>query len=171
MPSSSTSSKVDSDEVVGHAWHRRSRRDAELESSYPAVPDSVPRARSELVRFAAAAGASPEVLDDLRLAVSEALTNVVVHAYRDEALPGRVDVAAARIGGQLLMLVADAGCGLGGHPDSPGLGLGIALMLQLSSGLEVSERALGGTQVTLRFPLSYGRLRNRRRELSFASTR
>ena len=52
-----------------------------LVQSYPAVPDSVPLARQELVEFALAAGADEHQAEDIKLSVSEALTNVVLHAY------------------------------------------------------------------------------------------
>lgn len=129
----------------------------DLERCYPAIPDSVPAARDAAAMFASAAGASAEVLWDLRLAVSEAVTNVVVHAYPgDHGGRAEFELTAARAGDQLWILVSDEGCGLRVRDDSPGLGLGLALMLQLSQEMQVAERSRGGTQVTLRFPLHYG---------------
>ena len=64
-----------------------SRGDA-LSESYPAVPEAVPLARRSLTSVAAAAGAAGERLEEIRLAVSEALTNAVVHAYRDGEAAG-----------------------------------------------------------------------------------
>jgi serine/threonine-protein kinase RsbW len=140
-----------------------------LDRSYAAIPESVPLARDAAVRFAAAVGASEEVLQDVRLAVSEALTNVVVHAYPDDhAGPAEFELTAARASDELWILVADEGCGLSVREDSPGLGLGLALMLQLTREMELADRPLGGTQVTLRFPLDYSRLRRRRRLLATA---
>ena len=48
----------------------------------------MPLARSALREFALAAGASEQQVDDVRLAGSEAVTNAVVHAYRDQ--PGDI---------------------------------------------------------------------------------
>lgn len=125
-----------------------------LQRSYPAVPDSVPAARSALTAFAADVGASPELLDDVRLAVSEALTNAVVHAYRGTSEPGSIGVIAARAVDELWILISDSGCGLHPREDSPGLGLGMALMMQVSAGIDVIDRSDGGTEVTLRFALA-----------------
>jgi anti-sigma regulatory factor (Ser/Thr protein kinase) len=125
-----------------------------LQRSYPAVPDSVPAARSALTAFAADVGASSELLDDVRLAVSEALTNAVVHAYRGSSEPGSIGVIAARAVDELWVLISDSGCGLRPRQDSPGLGLGMALMMQLSADIDVHDRSDGGTQVTLRFELA-----------------
>jgi anti-sigma regulatory factor (Ser/Thr protein kinase) len=125
-----------------------------LQRSYRAVPDAVPDARSALTAFAADVGAPPELLDDVRLAVSEALTNAVVHAYRGTSEPGSIGVIAARAVDELWILVSDSGCGLRPRQDSPGLGLGMALMMQLSAGVDVIDRSDGGTEVTLRFALA-----------------
>ena len=59
----------------------------ELSLTFRAEPSSVPRARRALREFAAAAGATVDQVDAVRLASSEAVTNAVLHAYRDE--PGR----------------------------------------------------------------------------------
>jgi anti-sigma regulatory factor (Ser/Thr protein kinase) len=120
--------------------------------SYAAVPDSVPAARAAIAKFAVEVGAPRELLDDLRLAVSEALTNAVVHAYRSGA-PGSIGVLAARAVDELWIVISDSGCGLAPRRDSPGLGLGMALMMQLSGDMDVVERSDGGTEVTLRFEL------------------
>jgi anti-sigma regulatory factor (Ser/Thr protein kinase) len=133
-----------------------------LQRSYPAVPDSVPPARSALTAFATDVGASPELLEDIRLAVSEALTNAVVHAYRGVHEPGAIGIIAARAVDELWVLISDSGCGLRPRQDSPGLGLGMALMMQVSAGIDVNERSDGGTEVTLRFELAPERSRARR---------
>jgi serine/threonine-protein kinase RsbW len=123
-----------------------------LTESYPAAALSIPRARNQLVRFAAAAGAKADQLESIRLAASEALTNVVLHAYQS-AVQGRIDVVAAVASGELWVLVADDGCGLRPRTDSPGLGMGLALIAGISDGMEVVKRASGGTEVRMRFSL------------------
>jgi serine/threonine-protein kinase RsbW len=133
-----------------------------LQRTYPAVPDAVPAARSALTAFAADVGASPELLEDVRLAVSEALTNAVVHAYRGAHEPGSIVVTAALAVDELWIIVSDSGCGLRPRNDSPGLGLGMALMMQVSANIDVVDRSDGGTQVTLQFALEPERGRVRR---------
>jgi anti-sigma regulatory factor (Ser/Thr protein kinase) len=70
-----------------------------LSRSYPAVPDSVTHARRTVAAFAAAAGLTGERLDSVRLAVSEATSNVVLHAYRD--WPGAIQVTSSTASGEL----------------------------------------------------------------------
>ncbi|MGA9856587.1 MAG: ATP-binding protein [Solirubrobacteraceae bacterium] len=123
-----------------------------LNETYAATADSVARARSVLSEFAAAAGATPEQVDGVRLAVSEAMTNSVLHAYRGE--PGQVHVNAAIVSGELWILVSDDGCGLEPRADRPGLGLGLGLIAQVSDDFAIVSRASGGTEVRIRFNIA-----------------
>jgi anti-sigma regulatory factor (Ser/Thr protein kinase) len=100
-------------------------------------------------------GASTEVGQAIRLAVGEALTNVVMHAYvgRD---PGAMTVrACAGEGDHLNIEVLDEGHGLIPRTDSPGLGLGMGLMAQMADDLRITNRdGHPGTVVFLRFSLT-----------------
>jgi serine/threonine-protein kinase RsbW len=122
-----------------------------LSESFPAVAGSVPLAREALTDFAAAAGAAKDQLYAIRLAASEALTNVVMHAYR--GAPGRIYVSAAVASSELWVLIADDGCGLRPGSDSSGLGIGLALIANASDGFAIVSRASGGTEVRMRFSL------------------
>lgn len=121
---------------------------------YPAVPESVPLARQELVGFAVHAGADRAQAEDIKLSVSEALTNVVLHAYR--GVEGAIHVGAHIAGDELWVLISDDGAGLQAENDSPGLGVGLALIAQTSDALTIMNRSTGGTEVRMRFVLSPG---------------
>ncbi len=136
------------------AVHFDTGNELELEHSYPAVPEAVPMARERLVAFATQAGARGEQLEGIRLAVSEAVTNAVQHAYHGRT--GAVHLSAAAISGELWILIADDGCGLEPNRNSAGLGLGLAWMAQFSDGLTLMPRASGGLEVRLRFDLLDG---------------
>ena len=123
--------------------------DRAFNQSYPAVPSSVPRARTALAMFARAPGATPEQVDAVRLAVSEALTNAVVHAYGAQS--GAVHVSASRSGAELWVLIADDGQGVNGATDSPGLGMGLALIASMADYFAMSKRTEGGTEIRMRF--------------------
>ena len=114
-----------------------------------AEPESVALARGALRDFARQAGADPEQVDAVRLAGSEAVTNAVIHAYRDE--PGEIHVTAAHVSDELWVLIADDGCGMQPRADRPGLGLGLGLIAQVSDELAVVPRAGGGTELRMRF--------------------
>lgn len=122
-----------------------------LQESFAAVPSSVPVARQAIVELAAAAGACNERLDAIRLASSEALSNVVQHAYPGRS--GQIHLTARLAAGELWLLITDDGCGLRAGRDSDGLGLGLALIAQMTDGFTVFERSSGGTELRLRFVL------------------
>jgi anti-sigma regulatory factor (Ser/Thr protein kinase) len=127
-------------------------------ASYPAVPESVPSARTALTTFASEAGAAGERLDAIRLAASEAVTNAVMHAYvkghrADRHDSGAIHVNASYVEGEVWLLVADAGTGLRARTNSPGLGLGLALIAQLADDLQILSRGTGGTELRMRFRL------------------
>jgi len=92
-------------------------------------------------------------LGAVELAVSEAVNNAVLHACRDRdaaAGPGRIQVTAVIRGHELHITVADEGIGMRPRLDSPGAGLGLALMGTLADRMDI-DQSRGGTRVTLAF--------------------
>jgi anti-sigma regulatory factor (Ser/Thr protein kinase) len=85
------------------------------------------------------------------IVVSEAVTNVVLHAYRDSE-SGRVRVSAFLQDTVLTLVVADDGVGISPNPDSPGLGVGLALIGSLAEHLDVQRD--DGTTLVARLRLS-----------------
>jgi serine/threonine-protein kinase RsbW/stage II sporulation protein AB (anti-sigma F factor) len=126
-----------------------------LSESFPAVPDAVGQARNALTSFARRAGVAPEQLEAVRLAASEAVTNAVVHAYPGGK--GRVHISASYLEDELWLLVGDSGTGLRPRANSPGLGLGLALIAQLADEFQILSRGSGGTEIRLRFKLPQAR--------------
>ncbi len=114
--------------------------------------DAAPRAaRHAVVDWARGHVADSVVLGDIALAVTEATTNAVMHAYRDGVPPGAVLVEASVCGDSLCVHVRDTGSGLIPRVDSPGLGLGLGLIAQVSAEADVHTHAEGGTEVVMRF--------------------
>jgi anti-sigma regulatory factor (Ser/Thr protein kinase) len=126
---------------------------ASFEATFPSTPPGVGAMRREIAAFAARCGMDGDGVEAVRLAVSEAATNAVVHAYRKSA--GDLAVRASVDGDELLVVVCDSGLGLGPRADSPGLGLGMPLIASVTSRFRVvSDDA--GTEVHMTFPLSAG---------------
>jgi anti-sigma regulatory factor (Ser/Thr protein kinase) len=123
-----------------------------LSATYEAKPSAVAAARAALAEFAAAAGATDDQVDSVRLAASEAVTNAVLHAYRGE--PGPIQVTAALAGRELWILVSDEGGGMQPRADRPGLGLGLGLISQVCDNMAIVPRATGGTEVRILFKLA-----------------
>ena len=101
---------------------------AELELELPSEPTSVRVARHAVAAVARRIGA-PEA--DVKLAVSEAVSNSVTHAFRDRE-PGTIMVTARVDRGKLLVTIADDGSGMRPNLESKGLGLGISLITKLA---------------------------------------
>jgi stage II sporulation protein AB (anti-sigma F factor) len=124
-----------------------------LSRAWKAVPASVAEARAAVAEFATAAGMGAATLAALRVAVSEAVTNAVVHAYLDASEAGPVHVTAERAGDEMWVAVCDEGRGMIPRHDSPGIGLGLPLIARMTRGFELQEREGGGTVLRMRFGL------------------
>jgi serine/threonine-protein kinase RsbW len=120
----------------------------------PAVPESVRRLRREARLVAERCGAPDRVAADIGLAVSEACTNVVVHAYREQQ-PGSIALTAEAEDEHLVLHVVDEGEGLTPRADSPGMGLGLPLIARLTERFEVLPGPEGrGTELCMCFSLA-----------------
>ncbi len=102
-----------------------------------------PRRGSAVVEAARAVGASERVLADVALAVSEACTNVVEHAYREQETPGTLSICAQQHGSALEIVVSDEGSGVRPRDDSPASGWGMALMAAVADGVQIDPRRSG----------------------------
>jgi len=122
-----------------------------LARRFPARADQVGPARREVAAYAREHGAVDP--DGIALAVSEAVTNAVLHAYLDRETPGTVEVRARREDEQVVVVVSDEGRGMLPRTDSPGLGLGLPLIAQMTQSLEVHDRQGGGTEIRMSFAL------------------
>jgi serine/threonine-protein kinase RsbW len=126
-------------------------RGARFSQTYPAVADSVAAIRATVAQFATQVGTAPFAVEAVKLAVSEAATNVVVHAYASTGQPGRIEVEATHTAGELRVTVADTGTGLQPGHERRGLGLGLAIIKQLADQVELLQGGRYGLRVVMRF--------------------
>ena len=127
---------------------------AELRRSYVADPGTVARVRADVAALAERHGAGPERVADLRLIVSEAITNVVRHAYPDG--PGALQVTAAVSARHLTILVSDDGVGPHALSRGRGPGWGWPLIAALTDSFTIRRRANGGTEVEMHVSIGPG---------------
>jgi serine/threonine-protein kinase RsbW len=120
-----------------------------LDVDLPAEPESVPRARRAVLD--ALRGIAVD-RDAIGVVVSEAVTNAVLHAYRDHQRPGTVHVSAELHEEGVEISVADDGVGMGPRSDSPGVGLGMPLIADLADNVIISTKG-NGTCVAAHFLL------------------
>ena len=120
-----------------------------VELRLDARAENLALARLALAGVAANAGASREVVSDLKLAVTEACTNVVKHAYSDGE-SGEIVVRYTVAEGELAIEVEDSGTGF--EPGAPpanadrnggGHGMGLMIIRVLSDELTISSTSSG----------------------------
>jgi serine/threonine-protein kinase RsbW len=125
---------------------------APISRSFPADRGAPRVARQTVKEYLQGVRADPRTLADVLLAVSEVVTNCVVHGYRGQP-GGTVDLEARRKGECLVLSVADEGSGMAPRHDSPGLGLGLPLVGRVARRVDITAQAGGGTLVRMCFDL------------------
>jgi anti-sigma regulatory factor (Ser/Thr protein kinase) len=122
----------------------------QLDLCLPAISTSVRTVRNEVAELAADLGAEEDVVDDVRLCVSEAVTNVVRHAYTSPE--GTLLVRADVVGDELVVVVRDRGIGMSRPGERHNGGHGFHILRQLTK-LSVASSPREGTEVRMAFPL------------------
>ena len=115
-----------------------------------ADPISVRTLRTEVLRWFNTQGVGDDdMASGIALATSEAVGNVVRHAYGTEG--GRVELFAERRDDDILVRVADSGLGLTARSGTR-TGLGLPVIGRVSNGVTVASDS-AGTTVSMRFAL------------------
>jgi PAS domain S-box-containing protein len=124
---------------------------ARWQRDFPAEPAAVSHLRRAVTARAIELGATEELSRDIALAVSEAATNVVVHAFVGTE-PGLLRVIVEPLDGKLAICVIDDGSGLVPRSDSPGIGLGLPTIGQLTESFDIrAGEGDHGTEVRMVF--------------------
>ncbi len=131
----------------------------EVKIAFRAISENESFARGVAVSFASQASPTVTQLADIKCAVSEAVTNAIVHAYPDT--PGKVSMTLRRYtNGQITISVKDTGIGIedidtARQPlyttDTTGerSGMGFAIMESMTDSLTVRSVKGRGTTVTM----------------------
>jgi anti-sigma regulatory factor (Ser/Thr protein kinase) len=129
-----------------------------LEFSLEAQLESLADCRAYIDQKGQALGVDGPLLGDLRLVVDEAVTNIILHAYRGEG--GPVELQLFRDGDDIVVLIRDQGPAF--DPDGvaepaldtalaervPG-GMGIFLMRQMMDEVTFTPQPEGGNELRL----------------------
>ncbi len=125
-----------------------------LHKTIPARAEELAPLRHAVAEYARRVG----VVDPfgVALALSETVSNAIVHAYRDEPAPGPVEIHAEPVdhGNALEVTVVDHGRGMGPRTDSPGIGAGLPLVSRLTKRFEICDTPEGGTQISMVFAVA-----------------
>jgi anti-sigma regulatory factor (Ser/Thr protein kinase) len=136
------------------AGHQELIDTPDLELTLPARAENVAVVRHAVGGVGEALAVDDQTLSDIKLAVTEACTNVVVHAYPDGE--GPLGVLASLRDDRLTIVVRDEGRGIVPRTDSPGLGLGLPLIATLADSLELGTGDDEATEVRMTFRLGEG---------------
>jgi anti-sigma regulatory factor (Ser/Thr protein kinase) len=134
--------------VFNSVGFRVSGAHEELRRTYLATPEAAGQARDEFAALAARHGATDQQIDEVRLLVSEAVTNAVRHAYPDG--PGTVMAAATVTEGDVTILVSDDGVGPRSESADPGGGWGWPLIAAVCDSFVIRRRSTSGTEIEMR---------------------
>jgi serine/threonine-protein kinase RsbW len=125
-------------------------RPSAVELSLPARGENVAVVRHVVAAFAESLCLDAGLVGDLRLAVTEACTNVVRHAYT-QGEQGTIELAITPTPDALRIVVGDCGRGIGSSPDTRGPGLGLALIAAIADSLEIEQDPETGSRVAMSF--------------------
>lgn len=127
--------------------------------TFPSKSVNESLARSCVACFAAQLDPTMDELGDIKTAVSEAVTNCIVHAYPDAI--GEIQIKCRILNGNILdILIRDKGCGIedveaarkpmfstGGEERS---GMGFTIMESFMSEVKVASKVGRGTSVRMK---------------------
>ena len=119
---------------------------------WPALAGQLSAMRAKVRGWLAPLRLPEDVEHDLVLAVSEAASNAVEHAYPPDGPTGRVELAFWLAGGRLHIAVTDFGTWRPPPPEPRGRGFGLPMMRRLVETVTVEHDARG-TRVVLEHPL------------------
>lgn len=133
---------------------------------FDARPENESFARVAVSAFTVPFNPTMDVLSDLRTAVSEAVTNAIVHAYNEKGGEIVLD-AALRQDGVLMLSVRDFGCGIADidramqpffttQPEKERSGMGFSVMQSFMDAVAVESSPGEGTCVRMEKQISAG---------------
>ncbi len=123
-------------------------------------------ARATAAAFASQMNPGIEELSDIRTAVSEAVTNAIIHGYEQQT--DRIVSMEMEIDNDTLtVIVRDDGCGIGdielarkpfftSKPELERSGMGFSVMEAFMDSVDVKSEVHVGTTVTMRKRISHG---------------
>ena len=126
------------------------RPETDVKLTLPARPENVAVIRHVLGAFAEALRLPDGLVQDLRLAVTEACTNVVRHAY-PSGTPGPMEISLRPDDEAVRVVIADRGRGVGTSADTSGPGLGLPLIAAIADQVDLQPIPGGGSRVAMTF--------------------
>lgn len=130
----------------------------EMKLIFPSLSENERLARVAIGGFVSQKNPRIDELNDIKTAVSEAVTNCIVHAYRDTV--GDIEMTARLTDEGVYIKIRDRGCGIEDVkrameplfttlPDEERSGLGFSVMESFTDSVSVKSKQGSGTTVVL----------------------
>ena len=130
-----------------------------IHTEFKSCPENEKLARQLVAHFVADLNPSLDELCDIKTAVSEAVTNAIIHGYKNR--DGVVYLYAESYDGEILIEIADKGCGIAdvetarqplftSQPEMERSGMGFTVMETFMDSLEVHSKPDFGTKIIMR---------------------
>lgn len=131
----------------------------EMELTFSAIAENEVLSRMVISAFLVRVNPTMSLISEVRTAVSEAVTNAIVHAYHEQD-GGKVLLRAALEEDRVTIEVEDFGCGIENieramtpfytsQPEKERSGMGFSLMQSFMDGIQVTSQPGKGTRVTM----------------------
>jgi anti-sigma regulatory factor (Ser/Thr protein kinase) len=130
--------------------HRLTER---LDECLPAHPHSIALLRHAVAGLALDGGASERQCEDIALGVSEAVSNVVRHAYAGRDRTGAVALEATIVDGSLIVVISDDGHGMSATGNGGAMGLGLHLIERVAERCELHDGDPIGVRLRMSFAI------------------
>ena len=129
-----------------------------MKVEFEALPENEGFARVTVAAFLTPLNPTLEEIEDVKTAVSEAVTNAVIHGYKEQG--GTIEISCVLEKDLLKMEITDQGCGIENVEQAmepmfttgdaeERAGLGFAVMQSFMDKVKVSSTPGRGTRVTL----------------------
>lgn len=136
---------------------RKERHENYFVLEVPGLPENVAFVRQSVAMFASQLEFTIDEIDEIKVAVSEVVSNAIIHGYHGEA--GIVRVEARLVDGELVVVVADQGVGIEDvewaaqptHTTQPSerMGLGLVFAREYMDEMQIESRVGEGTTVRM----------------------
>ena len=129
-----------------------------MKVEFEALPENEGFARVTVAAFLTPLNPTLEEIEDVKTAVSEAVTNAVIHGYKEQG--GTIEISCVLEKDLLKMEITDQGCGIENveqamepmfttRPDLERSGMGFSFMDAFMDCLEVESTVGQGTRVIM----------------------
>ncbi len=119
------------------------------------LSDNIALARVTVASFAAQLDFTLSELEEIKVAISEAVSNAIIHGYKEER--GKIEIKMGIEAGQLEIIVKDNGCGIDdvetacqpSYTTSDRMGLGLVFIDSFMNSFKIDSKLGDGVEIRM----------------------